>query len=695
MINGPFVFPDLKIIRQLSLVVILFPVSIPVAYGVPFHSGTTKNVTITVPEGTTNHGNPKLLCTPSTWISIALFFLVNFVAHAATVKSMPGQPGSASCLDIVSAFLFPFSGVSRGLNGLLSAAKLADSPLLMAHRAGALCEIVRAPDWVPEKGDYVRAIQGVEQNYRYINWLLSSRGYLSTSPSLRHNLHRLYHGFGSVDDRDQALNGFLWLDGLLRPKEPSTEVMLNSELKLFQHDSHYKPDGVLVVSESRQISAAQLPALLAPFWAPSDFGKSYSLPTLSTTLSTPMISAASYIPRSPAQTTEAIDGRNHDFEVVNDTEGTELLELDQYADDHNPDACPPGSNIIVHSRGSSFQPATGKFVSRGRLVHGICRLPPGFELAIIHSKSTVTELDHVENTQQAVMKLEPSIPTQISSSYSALKAVVALLQALFAMATLIGTRGDQLKRYGLAAFGLKVIPYLFMSLLNLLCNLFVPDYPTVYLVETEVLQEAKKRDGACIEGVVGKLEVPDRPISFVFDVDGQGRTFYGDPQSSDPSTSAPTIKRLQEVYTESTPKTHRHISNTLLVPACDSYPEPYDPLEKELVMRTMAYWMCIVPVAIGFIIAVPWAITAPKQPQGYWTLAWIFTTILGAFVSARQEIGKRYWDPPGSHLTMDFLAWHKFAVILTFSAPTILAFVSVGQMLMEYGNCIKTFRGPF
>jgi hypothetical protein len=45
------------------------------------------NVTLSLPPGTSNHGDPNLICTPVSWIDIITFFLGNYVAHAATVSS--------------------------------------------------------------------------------------------------------------------------------------------------------------------------------------------------------------------------------------------------------------------------------------------------------------------------------------------------------------------------------------------------------------------------------------------------------------------------------------------------------------------------------------------------------------------------------------------------------------------------------
>jgi len=54
------------------------------------------------------------------------------------------------------------------------------------------------------------------------------------------------------------------------------------------------------------------------------------------------------------------------------------------------------------------------------------------------------------------------------------------------------------------AFGLTVIPCIIMSSINLLGNILTLSYPTLYLVHSCELEEAKLR-GAQIDGVVGKV----------------------------------------------------------------------------------------------------------------------------------------------------------------------------------------------
>ena len=83
--------------------------------------------------------------------------------------------------------------------------------------------------------------------------------------------------------------------------------------------------------------------------------------------------------------------------------------------------------------------------------------------------------------------------------------MAALLQSLYASLTLYRTNGGQVNRYGFAAPGLTVLPYAVMSTINLMANLVAPNYPTLYLVRSEVMEEAERRTGLPFHYTVGKV----------------------------------------------------------------------------------------------------------------------------------------------------------------------------------------------
>jgi hypothetical protein len=112
-----------------------------------------QNVNGTVSNGATsfsNHGDPQLVCRATKWTDIMAFFALNYIAHAATLKSLPGEKAPSMILNILAALFFPTSGIFRGINTLWSCAMLADSDLEVAARADALCTVIA---WPPKRTD--------------------------------------------------------------------------------------------------------------------------------------------------------------------------------------------------------------------------------------------------------------------------------------------------------------------------------------------------------------------------------------------------------------------------------------------------------------------------------------------------------------------------------------------------------------
>ena len=85
-------------------------------------------------------------------------------------------------------------------------------------------------------------------------------------------------------------------------------------------------------------------------------------------------------------------------------------------------------------------------------------------------------------------------------------AVVAIAQVIFSSITIYRARGDQIEKYGYAAYGLSAYPYALMSLANLIKLAVCGRYPFLYVLRTATLVEAEK-NGGVFEGAVGNLEV--------------------------------------------------------------------------------------------------------------------------------------------------------------------------------------------
>ena len=105
----------------------------------------THNITVPAPEGFLNHGRNDLFCVPIKWYNILIFFFTNYITHAATVKSRPGQKFRHAARDFIFALEFPYSGLLRVLSALFEFSRRKHA-LTKAYHAGAL--------WVVEEYDF-------------------------------------------------------------------------------------------------------------------------------------------------------------------------------------------------------------------------------------------------------------------------------------------------------------------------------------------------------------------------------------------------------------------------------------------------------------------------------------------------------------------------------------------------------------
>jgi len=303
-----------------------------------------QNITLPLPAGTSNHGTPGLLCTPTRWTDIVLFFLFNYVAHAATVLTRPGERPVDSIVSIAACLLFPVLGLYRGIEAIFSGAIFVKKDdLRKAARSGALCMVVRGNDWRPVDGDEVGNAVFRREN--------TGANVASTA------------GGGTILKRDSIAT---------IADESSLHVLVYS----------------------------------AP-WINSKFG--YPI-----------------------------------------------------------------------------------YVNR-QMIHGTCSLPEGYRLAIVPPDS------------QFAPSLVPNTAIEISASYNLVKVLIALIQSGYALWTLYKSQGDQIHQFGYAAFGLTVAPYAVMSVVNLLGHLCRPDYPSLYLVENSIMNEARRRGGV-FEGSVCRVQ---------------------------------------------------------------------------------------------------------------------------------------------------------------------------------------------
>jgi hypothetical protein len=225
----------------------------------------------------------------------------------------------------------------------------------------------------------------------------------------------------------------------------------------------------------------------------------------------------------------------------------------------------------------------------------------------------------------------------VASNYSVSKILISLAQTLFSIFTLYRARGDQLNRYGYAAFGLTVAPFAVMSTVNLLGNLMVPTYSKLYLVESKALDIAKERGvEIVITGTVGMLD-------------------DGDPKSQ--------IETFDEVGS--------------------FWPQP----------NFWEYLICTVITSIPLFINYGLSRFEGKSSsvmERVWTLLWIASCIASGILYTTME-GVRM---RGDYIYGDYsfllpLTIIIFLMTIVSLVAAVGTFAMVGKMIMEYGVCVR------
>ncbi|KAH7075014.1 hypothetical protein FB567DRAFT_182368 [Paraphoma chrysanthemicola] len=315
------------------------------AVALPVKAVVLQNYTIALPVGSSDHGQPGLLCTPTKPIDLLTFFLLNYLAHAATVLTKPGERADDFFVSVVGSLLFPALGLYRGIEAILCGAVFVrGDDLRKAAKSSALCLVVRGADWRPRGGECVK-------------------------------------------------------DAILKRKINHPEPCI--------------------------------------------------------------------------ETTKSWEGEK--------VEGKEVAQ----------------SHLITHSPPYMFSKfGCPVFVYR-RIIHGRHILPAGYRFAILPHDAEFENSSTSRGSQH--------LHVEISATYNMVKALIALAQSAYALTTLYRARGDQIEQFGYAAFGLTVAPYAVMSIMNLVGNLCRPEYPSLYLVESSTMDEARSR-GGLFDGAVARVQ---------------------------------------------------------------------------------------------------------------------------------------------------------------------------------------------
>ncbi|KAA6412614.1 MAG: hypothetical protein FRX48_03606 [Lasallia pustulata] len=364
-----------------------------------------------------------------------------------------------------------------------------------------------------------------------------------------------------------------------------------------------------------------------------------------------------------------------------------------------------------------------------RMVHGKRDTPPGYTLAYVPRNAKVVSLAGAEADAEG---LDSPV---LSSIWGVAKVGISLFQSLYATYTVWQARGDQITRYGYAAFALTVAPYAVMSTLNLIGNMLTPDYPTLYLVRSSMMNEAEKRKGALFEGAVGRLvEIPTNTnpelvdgtfndvghdVSGTFSVqdDGNGHTITqmqkSEPSATDePGDSNPTkspsatitplggppepLTLLTKVPDEELPP--RYLS--LLVPACprfhrfdDAHVAAYFAANERPARPSFLLFGATL-VVNAVIIAIVGGLSHFRKAestvaQRVWTMMWlVFGFFMGFYIAVIPSLDEPKDTNRAAKLSDLKERWAPTILVAgVTAAPAVGGLVVVAQMLRSYGVC--------
>ncbi|KAL8962145.1 MAG: hypothetical protein Q9193_001412 [Seirophora villosa] len=382
----------------------------------------------------------QVWCEPTQWYDILWFIFANFILHALSVRSMPGERSLISTVFKFCCFLIPFTGVRRGLCLISRSSNFAGNDLQAAARANALCMVVRSPEWRPKDGQVVEGCK-----------------------------------FDELEDPQKKKEKSSWWRG--HGKHGSAED---------------GSDGTVLADLWHSVICVLCPSRAWPCLSrTTERAKEDDAPEISTVEMKGVDDATGAQPTTGSQVTMKIT---------------------------DPYAPPPPRHLIdklvrifVETYRFQSQPPTKNVVDQDNVkIHGVCQLAPGYTLSYIPDDIKI--YSHIKNTRtlsiSRLLGMNHAPDVKLASTHDVPRILFSLIQTVSGGYSLYKARGSQIERYGFAAYGLTVLPYMMVSIINLIGSLLTSEYEAVYTVHSPIMDEMKGRGGLC-DGVVGTIQKPD------------------------------------------------------------------------------------------------------------------------------------------------------------------------------------------
>jgi len=278
-------------------------------------------------------------------------------------------------------------------------------------------------------------------------------------------------------------------------------------------------------------------------------------------------------------------------------------------------------------------------------IHGQVILPPGYRLYKLLPGVKVKLTRGISNPKW-------SSSLDLSSSRNIAKLLIGIIQLLFACATLYRSRGSQLEKYGYAAFGLTVIPYAAMTLVNFLAGFVTPEFTHLFVVRSKYLEEAKGK-GGFFDGTFGE---PDE--------DQEEYQTRIDETSHVHSLSVSAIGRFK----------YRRLTRV------------------EYLCQCLASGLVVVAFVVPYLITLGLTEFKPQEStlaQRAWTMSWL---VADQFTGVTWAISVRIvaiFYTRGHDAIPRIVYTVVCAVFCGSIAAAIGGYVTIAKMMQEFGNCMN------
>lgn len=341
-------------------------------------------------------------------------------------------------------------------------------------------------------------------------------------------------------------------------------------------------------------------------------------------------------------------------------------------------------------------------------VYGSCSLPDGYSLAVVPMETTIKSYAPLQEPHALIlMQSERSedtngttlshantrhgIQSQLVSSRPIAQFIGAIIQLICGSITLYKTRGDRVDRYGYAAFGFTVAPYLIMSLLNLIALTVTPYYSYLYLASSDIMDEAVGRGGK-FECTIGRIEdiqdgtsSTEETFSGNFEVNGEFVMCHRDSaESSEGTVSSPGQVLLQVEFSNAGKNQIDEYADELIIPTRPHTSQ--HPTSLTVISFFFARLGAILISSLALVII--GALSGFKRGQSSsmqrsWTMAGIVSGIV--FGYEYNGVTLMLCKSTISRKVFDWVASALFVVITGVSA--VGGFIVTVNMVVEYGTC--------